>query len=251
MVEPRDAALRITLNRPDVLNSVDAAMFTTITTALVDAARDSDVRVVVVTGAGRAFCSGADIGAGSDPGGGEDILNAANRTILAIRALEKPVLAAVNGLAAGVGVSLAAACDLAIAAPNAYFLLAFSNIGLMPDGGATALIPAAIGRSRALRMALLAERVSAADAAQWGLISHIAEGERFGENVDALVARLAAGPPLAYAETKRAINAATVDHLAAAIDRESMGQDRLVRSSDFREGISAFQSKRRPSFGGA
>jgi enoyl-CoA hydratase len=250
LVERDGAAVRITLNRPEALNSASAGMLTAVTTALGKAGRDDGVQVIVLTGAGRAFCSGADIG-GDASNGGDDTLAAANRTVLAIRNVDKPVLAAVNGLAAGVGVSLAAACDLAVAIKSAYFLLAFTNIGLMPDGGATALIPAAVGRARAMRMALLAERITAAQAAEWGLISHVADDEAFTREVDNVIACLSVGPPLAYARTKRAINDATIEDLACAIDRETVGQEALVHSKDFREGVAAFRERRQPTFTGA
>jgi enoyl-CoA hydratase/carnithine racemase len=143
------------------------------------------------------------------------------------------------------------ACDLVVASTSAYFLLAFTKIGLIPDGGATALIPAAIGRARALRMALLAERISAEQAAEWGMISHVVGDECFEKEVAAVVDVLAGGAPLAFVETKRAINAATLDQLTAAIDRETRSQTMLSRSEDFREGVKAFQQKRRPQFRGA
>ncbi|KUH87799.1 hypothetical protein AU186_03740 [Mycobacterium sp. GA-1999] len=212
LVERNGAALWITLNRPAALNSANADMLRT-----------------------------------GDSSGG-DTLTAANRAILAIREIAKPVVAAVNGLAAGVGVSLAAACDVGVAAEGAYFLLALTNIGLMPDGGATVLLPAAVGRARALRMALLTERIGATEAAEWGLVSHVSKAETFQTDVDGLIDRLSAGPPLAYAETKRAINSATIDDIAGAMDRETAGQKRLVRSHDFREGVAALREKRPPSF---
>jgi len=259
-LESKGTVLTITLDRPDTLNSANIAMLDTVTAALDRVARDASVRVVMLTGSGRAFCSGADIGGSRRTGGkgnensvevGVDgALAAASRVVLAIQALDKPVVAAVNGLAAGVGTSLALACDLVVATASAYFLLAFTNIGLMPDGGATAFVPAAIGRAKALRMAMLAERVSATTAAEWGLISHAFSDDTFDGEVADIVAKLASGPPLAYAETKRAINAATIDHLTAALDRETVGQDKLLRTTDFIEGVRAFRQKRRPDFTG-
>jgi enoyl-CoA hydratase len=257
LIERNGAITRVILNRPESLNSARASMLSGLTRAVELAGRDAQTRVVVITGAGRAFCSGADIGGGKQSGNGgdgaqdNDTLGAANRAVLALRAVDKPVVAAVNGLAAGVGASLAMACDLVVASASAYFLLAFTKIGLMPDGGATALIPSAVGRARALRMALLAERISAEQAAEWGMISHVVPEDNFENEVATLVDRLAGGAPLAFAETKRAINAATLDQLTAAIDRETRGQTMLSRSEDFREGVKAFQQKRRPQFCGA
>jgi enoyl-CoA hydratase len=257
LIERDGVITRVILNRPESLNSANSSMLNGLTRAVERAGRDPETRVVVISGAGRAFCSGADIGGGKQSGNGgggaqdNDTLSAANQAVLALRAVDKPVVAAVNGLAAGVGASLAMACDLVVASTSAYFLLAFTKIGLIPDGGATALIPAAIGRARALRMALLAERISAEQAAEWGMISHVVGDECFEKEVAAVVDVLAGGAPLAFVETKRAINAATLDQLTAAIDRETRSQTMLSRSEDFREGVKAFQQKRRPQFRGA
>jgi enoyl-CoA hydratase len=154
------------------------------------------------------------------------------------------VVAAVQGPAAGVGVSLALACDVVLASEQAYFLLAFTKIGLMPDGGASALVAAAIGRIRAMRMALLAERISAADALDWGLVTAVYPAERFDAEVDAVLARLDAGPAVALAKTKDAINAATLSELDGALEREKQGQLQLLASRDFAEGARAFQQRR-------
>lgn len=173
-----DGVLAVTLNRPDSLNSLTAAMFETVADVLERAASDPAVRVVRLGGAGRGFSSGAGIGATdhANPGANgapEDVLHAANRAIRSIVTLPKPVVSVVQGPAAGVGVSLAIAADIVLASEKAYFLLAFTKIGLMPDGGASALVAASIGRARAMRMALLAERLSAADALAAGLVSAV------------------------------------------------------------------------------
>ncbi len=241
------AVLRLTLNKPRTLNSAGTPMLRAAYEALGTAASDPAVRAILITGAGRAFCAGADIGGKEETGG---VLTAANRLVMTIRTLEKPVIAAVNGPAVGVGASIALACDVTVVVESAYFLLAFTNIGLMPDGGATALIPAAIGRAKAMRMALLAEKIDARTAEAWGLISHVVDNAQFDAEVDRVCRKLGAGPPLAYAETKRAINDAALDQLAAALDRETMGQTKLERSRDFREGVRAFRDKRPADFHG-
>ncbi len=252
LVELDNGELTLTLNRPDSLNSANVPMLKALRREIGRASRDRAVRIVLLTGAGRAFCSGADLGGGGCSSSGEEgsVLDAANAAVLAIRGLDKPTIAAVNGLSAGVGTSLAAACDLVIACDSAYFLLSFAGIGLMPDGGATALIPGAIGRAKAMRMALLGEKVPAAPAEQWGLISHVVPDEAFEQSVAEITAKLVNGPPLAYAETKRGINAVSLDTLAGAIERETAGQERLSRTDDFAEGIKAFREKRRPKFVG-
>jgi enoyl-CoA hydratase len=207
--------------------------------------------VIVLAGTGPAFSAGADL-SGEDAHENFDVtsLDRANRIIRAITGSPKPVVAAVNGVAAGVGCSAALACDLVVAAESASFLLAFSRIGLMPDGGATATVAASIGRARAMRMALLAEPMAAREAYDAGLVSHLAADGDFAEAVEAVVGRLTAGPPLAYAATKKAVNGATLDRLEAALERERHGQTVLLRTDDAAEGMRAFTQKRRPVFRG-
>lgn len=172
----------------------------------------------------------------------------ANRAVRNIAALPHPVVPAVQGPAAGVGVSLALACDVVLASDKAFFMLAFTKIGLMPDGGASALVAAAVGRIRAMKMALPAERICAADALQWGLVSTVYPADTFEAEVGAVMASLVAGPVAAFANTKEAINAATLAELDGALDREHQGQSRLLKSRDFREGVQAFQERRPPRF---
>lgn len=245
------SALRITFNRPDRLNAFTTDMLTLAADTVEAAGDDPGVRVVVLTGIGRAFSAGADL-AGADSEGlpTPATIDAANRLTLALTTIPKPVLAAVNGPAVGVGCSLALAADLTVARESAYFLLAFANIGLMPDGGATALVPAAIGRARATRMALLAERVPAPLAAEWGLISHAVPDADFDSEVQQLTARLAAGPTAAFALTKRALNSTTLAHLENALAAEREGQTQLFTTADFAEGVAAFRDKRPPAFSG-
>jgi enoyl-CoA hydratase len=207
--------------------------------------------VVLLTGAGTAFCSGADL-SGADAHENFDVtsLDRANRIVRAIVGQGKPCVAAVNGVAAGVGCSIALACDLVVARESASFLLAFARIGLMPDGGATATVAASVGRARAMRMALLGEALPARDAYDAGLVSHLAEDDAFEDTVEQVVGRLAAGPPLSYAATKKAVNAATLGHLHDALERERTGQTVLLRTADVAEGMRAFGEKRRPVFRG-
>ena len=179
---------------------------------------------------------------------GSEIITAANRAILAITALPRPVVAVVQGPAAGVGVSLALACDVVLASEKAFFMLAFTQVGLMPDGGASALVAAAVGRIRAMRMALLAERVPAAEALAWGLATAVYPAEDFDAEVGKVVSKLVAGPVVAYAKTKDAINATALTELDAALEREFQGQSVLLRSPDFIEGATAFQQRRTADF---
>jgi len=242
--------LRLTMNRPAQLNALTAAMSDRVADELEGAATRDDVRVVLVGGAGGAFCSGADLsGADAHQSFDTTSLDRANRIIRAVTGLDKPVVAAVDGVAAGVGCSTALACDLVVASPRASFLLAFARIGLMPDGGATATVAASVGRARAMRMALLGEALGAQEANDAGLVSHLAADD-FEGTVEALVARLAAGPPLSYAATKKAVNAATLGHLHDALERERTGQTILLRTADVAEGMRAFGEKRLPVFRG-
>ncbi len=248
-----DGVLSVTLNRPDSLNSLNAAMLKTLADTLDRAATDPRVRVVRLGGAGRGFCSGAGISAEdqaqrSEDRTADDVLAQANRAVRGITGLPKPVVAVVQGPAAGVGVSLALASDIVLASEKAFFLLAFTKIGLMPDGGASVLVAAAIGRIRAMRMALLAERISATEAYDFGLVSAVHPPEKLDAAVARVIDTLASGPAVALRKTKQAINAATLIELDAAIGREVDGQMVLTSSRDFREGTRAFQEHRKPTF---
>ncbi|MDT5076279.1 MAG: enoyl-CoA hydratase [Mycobacterium sp.] len=248
-----DGVLSVTLNRPDSLNSLTAAMLATIGDTIKRAGADPRVRVVRLAGAGRGFSSGAGISEAdhANPGASgtpADVLAAANAAVRSIVDLPKPVVAVVQGPAAGVGVSLALACDVILASEQAYFLLAFTKIGLMPDGGASALVAAAIGRVRAMRMALLAERITASDALDFGLVSAVYPADELDAKVDKVVATLKAGPAVALRKTKQAINAATLTELDGAFERETDGQLTLLNSDDFQAGTKAFQQRRTPTF---
>ncbi|HLN76980.1 MAG TPA: enoyl-CoA hydratase, partial [Nocardioidaceae bacterium] len=246
-IRTESGALWVTLDQPERLNALSAEMADRLAEVVEEAAADDDVRVIVLKGTGPAFSAGADL-SGADAHENFDVtsLDRANRIVRAITSSPKPCVAAVNGVAAGVGCSAAIACDLVVAAESASFLLAFARIGLMPDGGATATVGASVGRARAMRMALLAEAMPAREAYDAGLVSHVVPNADFDVLVSRIVGRLAAGPPLAYAATKRAVNAATLAGLEAALERERTGQTVLLRTDDVAEGMRAFSEKRRP-----
>ena len=244
--------LSVTFNRPDSLNSLTSSMLDMLADTLTRAANDPRVRVVRLGGAGRGFSSGAGIGKDDQTNGAAmtpaDVLHAANRAVRSIVNLPKPVVAVVHGPAAGVGVSLALASDLVIASEKAFFLLAFTKIGLMPDGGASALAAAALGRSRAMRRALLPERIPADEAFRFGLVSAVHPAVELDAAVSKVIDTLASGPAVALRKTKQAINAATLTELESTIGVESEGQLALLESADFTEGARAFQERRAAKF---
>ncbi len=250
-IEKSGGVLRITFRREAAFNALSEEMAVGLVDQLHAAVGDDDVRVVVITGSGFAFSAGADL-TGDNPVENFDqrTMDGAAAIIRAVTELDKPVVAAVNGVAAGVGASICFASDLAICTQSASFILAFSQVGLMVDGGSSLTVAASLGRARAMRMALLAEPLSAEDAAAAGLVSHVVPDEGFDALVDKTARRLATGPPLAFAATKRAINAATIHGLDQALDRESRGQVMLFGTEDAAEGMRAFVQKRRPSFTG-
>ncbi|MDT5302758.1 MAG: enoyl-CoA hydratase [Mycobacterium sp.] len=244
-VEHDGAVLRIRLDRPDKFNAVDTPMLDELQARLGDAT-DESVRAVLLIGAGRAFCSGGDLTGGDTAGAAE----AANRVVRAITALPKPVVAGVHGAAVGFGCPLALACDLVVAAPSAYFQLAFSRVGLMPDGGACALLPGLIGRARAARMAMTAEMVNAATAFEWGMVSHLTADADYDTVLEAVLQSVACGPTVSLGWTKRALAAATLGELEPVQAIEAEGQLALIGTEDFREGVRAFRECREAEFRG-
>lgn len=250
-VELRDRALWLTLDRPDTFNALTGEMVQGLIEQLRGAVSREDVRVVVLTGAGTAFSAGADV-SGQDAQQRYDArsVDGANQLISAIIDCDQPVVCALNGIAAGVGMSVVLACDLIVAKESAGLTLAFTKIGLMPDGGATATLAASVGRARAMRLALLSEVLPAREALEAGLVSHVFADVDYDEGLATLVRRLAGGPPLAHAATKKAVNAATLGQLSGAFQRERAGQSLLLRTEDVVEGMKAFNEKRRPDFRG-
>jgi 2-(1,2-epoxy-1,2-dihydrophenyl)acetyl-CoA isomerase len=245
------AVLTITLNRPDVLNAMNKAMHDTLAAALKEA-RDPEVRAVVVTGAGRGFCVGQDLTEFSEaPGEIADRLRGSyHPNVLAVRALEKPVIASVNGPAAGAGLSFAAACDLRIAADSATFVPAFINIGLVPDSGGTFFIARLLGPARAFEWMTSGRRLTAAEAQAWGLVSEVVDADRLPERTVELAGSLAAMPTRAIGMTKRLFDAAPNNTLEEQLELEAQLQSAATQSEDFREGVAAFLEKREPDFKG-
>jgi 2-(1,2-epoxy-1,2-dihydrophenyl)acetyl-CoA isomerase len=246
------AVLTITLNRPDVLNAFNAAMHRALGVALRDA-RDASVRAVVITGAGRGFCVGQDLTEFREAPGdiGSRLREKYHPNIRAIRALEKPVIAAVNGAAAGAGMSFACACDLRIAADSASFVPAFINIGLIPDSGGSYFVTRILGVSRAFEWLASGKKLTAAEAHAWGLVSEVVEAEALTRRAAELAAQLASLPTRGIAMTKRLLDHALTASLEDQLEREAQLQTAATKTEDFREGVAAFLEKRPAQFRGA
>ena len=248
--------LRLTLNRPAKLNAFTGAMLAELLSALEAGATDPSCRVVVLTGAGRAFSAGQDLsdsqrGKPTDLPDAADLLKVAyNPLVKLITSMEKPVIAAVNGIAAGAGANIALACDLVYAARSASFLQAFARIGLIPDAGGTWTLPRLVGAARARGLAMLAEPLAAEKAEAWGLIWKVVDDDKLGAEVDAVADRLATAATYGLGLSKRALAAASSNTLAAQLDLERELQQRAGASPDCAEGITAFLEKRTPMFSG-
>jgi 2-(1,2-epoxy-1,2-dihydrophenyl)acetyl-CoA isomerase len=243
--------LTITLSRPDVLNAFNRAMHEGLAAALKDA-RDAEIRAVVLTGAGRGFCVGQDLTEFREAAGdiGERLRANYHPNVLAIRALEKPVIAAVNGAAAGAGLSIACACDIRIAADAATFVPAFVNIGLIPDSGGSFFVTRLLGYARAFEWMTSGRRLSAAEAHAWGLVSEVVEADTLAARVAELAAQLAAMPTRGIGMTKRLFDRAAAATLDEQLEFEAQLQTAATQTEDFREGVAAFLEKREPRFSG-
>ena len=248
-----DGLATLTLNAPDKLNAVSRKMIAEIKSAWDDIAADASMRAVLLTGEGRGFCAGADL---SDPDRANDADSGSalekffNPVIRTMRSIPKPIVAAVNGVAAGVGMSFALASDITIAARSASFLQAFARIGLLPDGGSTWFLPRLVGEQRARALAMLAPQIKAEQAKEWGLIWDVVEDAELMPKATELARRLADGPTLSLARIKEALNRADDNDLSAQLDLERDFQRELGRSEDFREGVQAFLAKRKANFKG-
>ena len=253
LLDQRDAIARITLNRPDRLNSFTAQMHRELRDAL---DKSHDARVIILTGAGRGFCAGQDLGDRAiAPGGepvnlGETVEESWNPLVRKLTALPQPVIARVNGVAAGAGANIALACDLVVAARSAKFIQSFSAIGLIPDSGGTWVLPRLVGQARALGLALTGEPLPADKAADWGLIWKVVDDDALDEEVDALATRLASLPPLGLAAIKEMIRSSWQHSLSDELDRQRDAMRRLGFTDVFREGVAAFLEKRPAKFSG-
>ena len=256
LVSLESGVLQVTLNRPEKLNALNPEMHKLLRAALVRAAEEPQVRAVLLTGAGRGFCAGQDLSERDVSAGAAPIdLSVSlgsyyNPLVRRMRELPKPIVCAVNGTAAGAGANIALACDIVIAARSASFIQAFSRIGLVPDSGGTWFLPRLVGTARAMALALLADKVPAEQAAEWGMIWKVVEDESLPTEAMKLARTLADGPTKGYGLIKKVMHASGVNTLDAQLDLERDVQREAGRSEDYREGVSAFKEKRAPRFTG-
>ena len=253
----RDAGvLSVTLNRPDKLNAFNPEMHKLLREALEEARDEPDVRAVLLTGSGRGFCAGQDLSERTRSAAAAPIdLSVSlgsdyNPLVRRLRALPKPIVCAVNGVAAGAGANIALACDIVLAARSASFVQSFSKLGLVPDSGGTYFLPRLVGSARAMGLALLAERLSAEEAERWGLIWKAVDDERLVEEATGIARTLAAGPTKGYGLIKKALQASAGNSLDAQLDLERDLQREAGLSEDYREGVAAFMQKRKPGYKG-
>jgi 2-(1,2-epoxy-1,2-dihydrophenyl)acetyl-CoA isomerase len=257
-VQVSDGVATVELNRPETLNAWNRQLGLDLLAALRGVEQDDAVRAVVIRGAGRGFSSGADLkdvsGGQTTPDGHPDVYKTLTELyhpiMQTIREIPKPVVGAVKGPAVGIGCSLALCCDLIVAAESAYFLLAFVNIGLAPDGGSSLFVPTRVGMARATELAMLGERLPAAQALEWGMVNRVVPDERLDEEVAALAARLAGGPTRSYAAAKRQLNNWLYSRMAEQLELEAQLQQEMAGSDDFVEGVMAFAEKRAARFSG-
>lgn len=254
--EKADGIARLTLNRPDRLNSFNVRMHEEVRSVLESVREDAECRVLVLTGAGRAFCAGQDLGdravapGATAPDLGESIELRYKPLVLALHTLPKPVIAAVNGVAAGAGANIALACDIVIAAKSASFIQSFAKLGLVPDSGGTWTLPRLVGPARAIALSFFGDKLPAEQAAAWGMIWRCVEDAEFAQTVDQLARQLAVAPTRGLARTKEAIRTSGGRSLEQQLDLERDFQRELGYSSDYAEGVAAFTEKRSPRFTG-
>lgn len=256
LTERFDGVLRLTLHRPDVLNAFNLAMARDLQLALDAAAADATVRAIILTGAGRGFCAGQDLASvDMSPGAPPVDLTAFirdqyNPVVTRLRELPKPVICAVNGVAAGAGANIAFACDIVLAASNASFIQSFVKIGLVPDSGGTWTLPRLVGHARASALMLLGDKLPAATAKEWGMIWDVCDGAELADRALTMATTLASQPTRAFGLTKQLLNASSTNDLAAQLALEERLQGEAGRSADFTEGVRAFLEKRPPVFTG-
>lgn len=253
LLENRGAVRYITLNRPEVFNSFNREMALRFQEELDKAEADESVRAIVISGSGKAFCAGQDLAEAMDPNGPEldcIVREHYNPIILRLRAIEKPIIAAVNGVAAGAGANIALACDITIAKESASFIQAFSKIGLIPDSGGTYFLPRILGTQKALALMMTGDKIAAKDAEAMNMIYKSVSDEDFDETVNAFAAQLASMPTKGLGLTKRAVNESMNNTLKAQLNLEEKLQTEAGSSYDFNEGVNAFLEKRKPEFRG-